>query len=382
MSAAASVPPKGTGGYRPRRRTPPGTAPGTLVSDPTLPSATVRVIRYDATTFSENEIEADALRLPEGDDSITWIDVIGVGDADQVTRICEIFGLHRLALEDVVHVHQRPKVEAYDNDLFIVFRMAAPGVPGASEQVSLFMRPGLVLTFQERHGDSFEPVRNRIRQGRGIIRGVGADYLTYALIDAALDHYFPVLEDCDNRLDDLTEDVLRNPRNEIVSDLHQLKRELFNLRQIIWASREMINNLMRDEHSAITASTRTYLRDAYDHCIQLMDMLEMQRDVAASLFDIYLSSLSNRLNEIMKVLTMIATIFIPLGFIASLYGMNFDRASPWNMPELGWRFGYPVSLAVMIATAAGLVWWFRKKGWIGNGKRRRRTIRRAPRPGP
>jgi magnesium transporter len=260
--------------------------------------------------------------------------------------------------------------------------MLGAGSVASSEQVSLFMRPGLVLTFQERPGDSFEPVRNRLRNGRGLICELGADYLSYALIEAALDHYFPVLEDCDNRLDDLTEDVLRNPRNEIVAELHQLKRELFNLRRIVWASREMINNLMRDEHAAITSGTRTYLRDAYDHCIQLMDMLDMQRDVAASLFDIYLSSLSNRVNEIMKVLTMIATIFIPLGFIASLYGVNFDRASPWNMPELGWRFGYPLSLAMMVATVAGMVWWFWRKGWVGGRKPRRRTVTRGPRRGP
>lgn len=383
MSAPEPVTQKGTGGYRPRRRTPPGASPGTLVSDPTSPATQVRVIRYNATTFSDDEIGIDAMRPPpEGDDVITWINVTGVGNAGIIARLGEMFGLHRLALEDVVHVHQRPKVEAYNSDLFIVFRMVTPGAHSASEQVSLFMRPGLVLTFQERPGDSFEPVRNRIRQARGIIRGVGADYLTYALIDAALDHYFPALEESDNRLDELTEDVLRNPRNEVVNELHQLKRELFNLRRIIWSTREMINNLMRDEYNTITAPTRTYLRDAYDHCIQLMDMLEMQRDVAASLFDIYLSSLSNRLNETMKVLTMIATIFIPLGFIASLYGMNFDRASPWNMPELGWRFGYPVALAMMTVTAGGLLWWFHRKGWLGNGKRRRQRVRRAVHPKP
>jgi magnesium transporter len=270
--------------------------------------------------------------------------------------------------------------------LFIVFRLLDRQAREPSEQVSLFLCPGLVITFQERSGDSFDHVRTRLRHGRGLIRTRGADYLTYALLDSVIDHYFPVLEAYDDLLDDLTETVLREPKESIVRDLHRIKRELFNLRRIVWASREMLNNLMRTDVAVMAPETRPYLRDCYDHCVQLMDMLEMQREVTASLFDIYLSSLSNRLNEIMKVLTMIATIFIPLGFIASLYGMNFDtKASPWNMPELHWALGYPFALALMGGTAVGLVFWFRKRGWIGGrrrSERRRHRVRRAPRPTP
>lgn len=373
------------GELRPRRRTAPGSAPGTLVSDPNAPRPKIRLMSFGPGHFAEDEIiGVESLPGRIGKDGINWIDISGLGDAGIITRLGEMFGLHRLALEDVLHVHQRPKVEEYGDQLFVVFRMLDPEGKDPSEQVSLFLRPGLVITFQEKSGDCFDNVRNRIRHGRGQIRAMGADYLTYALLDAVIDHYFPVLEAYDSRLDDMTETVLRRPRETIVRELHLIKRELFNLRRIIWASREMINNLMRADVPVLKSATMPYLRDCYDHCVQLMDMLEMQREVAASLFDIYLSSLSNRLNEIMKVLTMIATIFIPLSFIASLYGMNFDtKASPWNMPELRWAFGYPFSLALMALTAGGLIWWFRKRGWSGNGRRRaprhiKRAVRREP----
>ncbi len=374
------------------RRTAPGAAPGTLVSDPAAPRPRIRVIAYDAGGCTEDEDDAvDVESLPGRvrPGTVTWIDVVGLGDAAVIQRLGELFNLHRLALEDVIHVHQRPKVEDYGDRLFVVFRMVDPSAEEASEQVALFLGKELVITFQERPGDAFEPVRNRLRQGRGVIRNHGADYLTYALLDASIDQMFPALETYDDTLDTLTEDVLRTPDPEIAHHLHVVKRELLNLRRIVWASREMINNLMRGDFTLIRVETRTYLRDCYDHCIQLMDMLEMQREVTASLFDIHLSSLSNRLNEIMKVLTMIATIFIPLGFIAGIYGMNFDpEASPWNMPELDWYFGYPFALSVMAVTAVGLLLWFRRKGWIGRPRWRRiaathvRRLRRGPRPAP
>lgn len=367
---------------RPRRRTAPGAAPGTLIADPNAPRPRIRLMSYSADQFTEDEIiGVESLPARINKDGVNWIDIAGLGDAGVITRLGEMFDLHRLALEDVLHVHQRPKVEEYGDELFIVFRTLDAEAREPSEQVSLFLRPGIVITFQEHAGDPFDHVRNRIRHGRGTIRAMGADYLTYALLDAVIDHYFPVLESYDDQLDDMTETVLREPRETIVRDLHQIKRELFNLRRIIWASREMINNLMRADAPVMKAETRPYLRDCYDHCVQLMDMLEMQREVSASLFDIYLSSLSNRLNEIMKMLTMIATIFIPLSFIASLYGMNFDtKASPWNMPELAWTYGYPFALGLMGATVAVLFFWFRKRGWIGRPKRRARRVRRALRP--
>lgn len=356
---------------RPRRRTAPGAAPGTLVSDPDAPRPRIHLISYGADFFNEDEIRGvESLPARVNKDGVNWINIAGLGDADVIARLGEMFGLHRLALEDVVHVHQRPKVEEYGDQLFLIMREIDIAARERSDQISLFLRKGLVITFQEHHGDCFDQVRNRLRHGRGALRTMGADYLTYTLLDAVIDHYFPALETYDDRLDELTETVLTMPREWIVRDLHDIKRELFGLRRIIWASREMISNLMRVDAPVMTAETRPYLRDCYDHCVQLMDILEMQREVAAGLFDIYLSSLSNRLNEIMKVLTMIATIFIPLGFIASLYGMNFDtKASPWNMPELAWAYGYPFALGLMAATAGGLYYWFRKRGWIGGARR-------------
>ena len=299
--------------FRPERRTQPGAAPGTLVADPGALKPRLHVISYDNDHFKEEDVvgvEALATRIRK--DGVTWIDVVGLGDTGVIARLGEMFTLHRLALEDVIHVHQRPKVEEYAHHLFIVFRMVDPDAEDASEQVSMFLAENCVITFQERPGDAFNPVRERLRHGRGTIRTLGADYLAYALLDASIDQLFPTLEIYDDMLDTLTEVVLRRPDPGIVRDLHRIRRELFSLRRIVWASREMLNNLMRCE-TLIRPDTRTYLRDCYDHTVQLMDMLEMQREVAASLFDIYLSSLSNRLNEIMKVLTLIGTIFLPLG---------------------------------------------------------------------
>ncbi|MFM2129902.1 MAG: magnesium/cobalt transporter CorA [Pseudomonadota bacterium] len=366
---------------RPRRRTPPGAAPGTLVADPHAPRPHIRLFSFGPDRFSEDEIVGvESLPARIDKDGVNWIDIAGLGDAEVIRRLGEMFGLHRLALEDVLHVHQRPKVEEYGDQLFVVFRTLDLKAREPSEQVSLFLLPGLVITFQERPGDCFDHVRNRIRHGRGAIRALGADYLTYALLDAVIDHYFPVLEAYDDRLDDLTEMALRFPHESIARDLHRVKRELFNLRRIIWASRELVNNLMRADVPVLQPATLPYLRDCYDHCVQLMDMLEMQHEVASNLFNTYLSSLSQRANEIMKVLTVIATIFIPLSFVASLYGMNFDsKASPWNMPELHWAFGYPAVLALMAAIAGGLLLWFRRRGWIGRGRDRRRPVRRGSR---
>lgn len=355
------------------RRSLPGDAPGTLIADPDAPKPHIHLIAYDGEKFVEEEdVSIDDLKAHVNKGTVAWVDVVGLGDVDVIRQLGEMFHLHRLALEDVIHVHQRPKVEDYGERLFIVFRMVDPEAKEASEQVSLFLGDGLVLTFQERPGDVFAPVRNRLRQGRGVIRTQGADYLAYALLDASIDQMFPVLEAYDDILDDMTEEVLRRPDAGIVRDLHRIKQELLNLRRIVWASREMLNSMMRGDCPLITHETHTYLRDCYDHCIQLLDMVEIQREMTASLFDVYLSSLSNRLNEVMKVLTIIATVFIPLSFITGLYGMNFDPSvSPWNMPELKWYFGYPMALGLMATVAGGLVLWFRRQGWIGRPKRHR-----------
>jgi magnesium transporter len=349
------------------KRAAPGASPGTLIPDPNAAETRISAICYGA----ENIAEAQNCKTTDiadlrGKAPVLWIDVSGLADVTAIEAVGEIFGLHQLALEDVINVHQRPKAEAYESYLFIVFQMLSHGQTTFGEQVSMFIGDGYVLTFQERSGDCFDPVRDRLRRAKGRIRQLGPDYLGYALIDAAIDSYFPILETLGEEIEALEDDVVANPKPILVDRLHRIKRELLALRRAVWPTREMLNTLIRDELPQISETTRPYLRDCYDHAIQLMDIVETYREIASSLLDVYLSSLSARMNEVMKVLTIIATIFIPLGFVASLYGMNFDRASPLNMPELGWRFGYPFALAVMMAMAVGLIWFFRRRGWIGS----------------
>jgi magnesium transporter len=314
-------------------------------------------------------------RLP-----VTWVNIDGLGDLNTIRRVGEIFGLHRLALEDVNTSQQRPKVEEYDEHTFIVIRMPEAPDPEArfdSEQVSIFLGTNYVLTFQERVGrDCFDPVRERLRTGRGRLRQSGGDYLAYTLIDAVIDAYFPVLERIGEEVETLEDELAEDPDASLVARVHEVKRDLLTLRRVVWPMRETVNALIRDPTPHITTTTQIYLRDCYDHAITLLDIVEVYRDIASGLHDLYLSSMSTRLNEIMKVLTIIATIFIPLGFIASLYGMNFATdTSPLNMPELHWYYGYPFALALMAAVAGGLLFYFWRSGWIG-GRRRRRSQRR------
>jgi magnesium transporter len=234
-----------------------------------------------------------------------------------------------------------------------------------TEQVSLFLGPGWVLSFQERPGDPFEPVRQRIRVARGRIRGAAADYLFYALIDAVVDNFYPLLEEFGARLELLEEAVIDDPREELVGVIHAARRDALALRHAIWPMREAMGQLYRDESSLISDETRIYLRDAYDHTIQVIDLLENYREMASALLDVYLSSVSHRMNEVMKVLTIIATIFIPLTFIAGIYGMNFDPdASPLSMPELGWYWGYPAVWTLMVVVALALAVYFKRRRWL------------------
>jgi magnesium transporter len=350
-----------------RRRSPVGAAPGTLVSYPEAPVPVIRAIGYDANRLEEFEIDsAEDLRDLRTRFPTLWVNIDGVGRADVVEQIGDIFGLHRLALEDVINVHQRSKLEEYPTHLYVVARMA--GVNGDrldTEQVSLFLGDGFVVTFQERPGDSLEPVRARLRGGRGRIRVAGADYLAYALIDAIIDGYYPVLEVYGDWIESLETEVIERPRDEIVGVIHDARRDVLALRHAIWPMREAVAILYREPIDRISDDTRLYLRDAYDHTVQIIDLLENYRELASALLDVYLSSISNRMNEVMKVLTIIATIFIPLTFIAGIYGMNFSpESSPWNMPELHWYWGYPVTLGVMLVVAIGLVFYFRHKRWI------------------
>jgi len=349
-----------------KRRAPPGTAPGTLVADPAASQPKISVIAYGPDDFEEIEIgDMDELTPLIGKYAVTWIDVIGLGNLDLIRRLGEIFELHGLALEDVVNLHQRPKLEEYADHAFIVTRMVADGPSPTIEQVSLFLGENFLLTFQERPGDCFEPVRSRLRSGRGQIRSRRADYLAYSLLDAVIDGYFPVLEALGERLEVLEDRVIARPADMEAAEIHEIKRELLILRRAIWPQREMVNALTREALPYVTEQTRLYLRDCYDHTFQLMDIVETYREIATGLVDVYLSSVSTRLNEIMKVLTIIATIFIPLSFVTGIYGMNFDRAaSPWNMPELAWYWGYPAVMGLMAALAVAMLYYFFRKGWI------------------
>jgi magnesium transporter len=349
-----------------RRRAPAGTAPGTLTSHPDAAPPVIRVMGYGPDGFEELEVAtADELAALRGRWPVLWVNVDGVGDAGSIAAIGEIFTLHRLALEDVINVHQRPKVEEYADYLFAVTRMASLEERVDTEQISLFLGEGWVVTFQERAGDCWDLVRERLRLGRGRIRTEGPDYLFYALMDAVVDHFYPILEEFAARIEVLEEEVIEAPRKELVPAIHAARRDLIALRHTMWPMRDAVGQLYRDESRFITQGTRLYLRDSYDHTIQIIDLLENFREMASALMEVYLSSINQRMNEVMKVLTIIATIFIPLTFIAGIYGMNFDPdASPWNMPELGWYWGYPAIMLVMLSIALGLLGFFRWKGWF------------------
>ena len=348
------------------RRTSPGAPPGSLVVDPHAPLPIIRVIAYGSEAVHEELVE-DVSRIGSylGRQPVTWVNVDGLGDAAVIRKLGEIFGIHRLALEDIINSHQRAKVDQYDNHLFVVGRMVEMADHVETEQLSLFLGKSYVLTFQERVGDAFDPVRERIRKAGGRVRNAGPDYLAYALIDAFIDNYFPVLEKYGERLESIEEDVLSRPEPVLVSRMHEVKRDLLTLRRAIWPLRETVNSLVREPSPFISDETRVYFRDCYDHTIQIIDLLENYRDVASGLMEVYLSSVSNRLNEIMKILTMFTAFFIPLSLIAGIYGMNFNTArSPFNMPELNWYLGYPFVLGLMATVALGMVTFFRRKGWL------------------
>jgi magnesium transporter len=342
-------------------RPPPGSAPGTIIADPNAPHPVIRVIAYSPTEIVERRI-TDVGEVTEilGRYPVTWVNIDGLGDIGVLRQCGEIFGLHRLALEDVAHTHQRPKVEEYDEHTFIVLRMPQPGTERfESDQISIFLGSNYVLTFQEREGDCWDPIRGRLRTARGRLRHTGADYLAYALIDSLIDAYFPILEATGEEVERLEDELAEHTDVRLVARIHEVKRDLLGLRRLIWPLREMINNLIRDRSPRITEATQVYFRDCYDHAITLLDIVETYRDIAAGLHDLYLSSMSNRLNEVIKVLTIISTIFIPLSFIASVYGMNFDF-----MPELKWKWGYLFALGLMAGTAALLLSYFWRKGWF------------------
>lgn len=351
---------------RRKRWHPPGTAPGTLAAHGEAGDVPVRItlFRYDPERFEERILRAEEIAaLPPPGDGVVWLEICGLSDPGVVRAVGEKYGFHPLALEDVLNVPQRPKIERYEDHLLIVLREVR--YPEPPEQVSVFLKEGVVVSFQERPGDAFDRIRDRLRNMKGQIRALGADFLAYALCDAVIDAFFPTLEKLGDDLEELEERVVASPSPPVFHEIRRAKQHLLDVRRAVWPARDAMNELLREETPLIRPGTRPYLRDCYDHAIQLMDMAETFREMAAGLVDEYMSSMSNRMNEIMKVLTVIATIFIPLTFVAGLYGMNFDtKASPYNMPELGWRYGYPAALLVMAVVAAGMLYYFRKKKWF------------------
>jgi magnesium transporter len=328
----------------------------------------ITVIDYDQKDFQESTLKdiAQCFTYKETD-SVTWININGIHDVSIVEKVGSAFDLHSLVLEDIVNTGQRPKLENAERYIHIVLKMLMVDKDSEiiSEQVSLILGPNYVISFQERAGDVFEFVRTRIRSNKGRVRKSGADYLAYCLIDAIVDNYYAILENFSDKIEGMQEVLVSNPTPKTLQSIHTLKRDVIHLRKSIWPLREVAAGLERNESALIKKSTRIFLRDVYDHTIQVIDTIETFRDMVSGMVDIYLSSISNRMNEVMKVLTIIATIFIPLTFIAGIYGMNFDPSvSPYNMPELSWRYGYFFSLGLMVLAAAGMVVYFKRKKWL------------------
>ena len=343
----------------------PGTLPGTLTGEhPTAPPRIV-VWTFTREKAEEREVatvdEALALVVTPG---VTWIDVDGLLAPAELTKLGARFGLHPLALEDVLHIPQRPKIERYDKHYFVVMRTMRTQADPAQflfeeEQVSMFFGADWVLTLQERAGgDPFGTVREALRQGRGRVREAGADYLGYLLMDAVVDAYFPVIEAMSERMQGLEARTIEEASPEVLVEILGVRHQLLALRRAVWPMREEIGILQRDESPLITPETRTFLRDVYDHAVQALEIVEALRDTVVSMMEVHLSVQNQRLNEVMKVLTVIATLFIPLTFIASIYGMNFQ-----HMPELAWRYGYAYALGLMAVTAIAMLAYFRRRGW-------------------
>jgi len=359
---------------RNQKRKPPGQAPGTVVytGQVKLDDVIIKVHDFDET----ESVSIDIKNIKEIEpylksESKTWIQIQGLHDLDKLQVIWDYFALHPLIREDIVHTSQRAKVEDYGNQIFVVMRMISRdllenGLPKLrNEQISVVLGENYVLSFQETDSAIFDPVLKRIETPNTRLRKFGPDYLAYALIDNIVDHYFYALDDVGEAIDLLEERIIEEHEDTLLQTIHLLRRDLIFFRKAIWPLRDSINSLIRDESPLVSSETKIYIRDVYDHIVQVIDSVENYREMVYSLYDMHMSGLSNKMNEVMKVLTIIATIFIPLTFIAGIYGMNFNAdVSPLNMPELNWYYGYPASLAVMGAMAILMMFYFRKKKWF------------------
>jgi magnesium transporter len=340
-------------------------APGTVASSHEQAEQRIDVIAYSPDKLVEQQLNSlSEISNLLSQHSVVWVNVEGVSQADKIKEIGHLLGLHPLALEDVVNTHQRAKVDEYGDILFIVARMVQ-GPPIVSEQISLFCGPKFVVTFQEDlKGDCLDSVRHRIRQSQSRVRQLGSDYLMYELLDAVIDGYFPVIERYGELVDQLEDAVPDGPDESVLASIHAYRADLLQLRRAVWPFREAVLHLTRSEASLISRETRLYLRDAYDHTIQLMDILEIYRETCADLREFYYNIVTNRTNDIMRVLTVIATLFMPLSFVAGVYGMNFE-----DMPELKWPWGYFLCLLIMATIAVSFLSFFWRRGWIGQPNR-------------
>ncbi len=350
--------------HKPRHSQKAGLPPGSPVF---LGKQRVDDVRISVIDYEDGEVSEATLETPEacrpylGRDSVTWINVAGLHDAELLSELGEILAIHPLVLEDILNTGQRPKFGNHGSYIFCVVKMLYRGKNDGdiiSEQVSFILAKGHLVTFQEVEGDVFGLIRDRIRDGQGRIRKMGCDYLAYALLDAIVDNYFVVLEDIGDRIEALQDQVLARPEPRALHAIHQLKRDMIFMRKNLWPLRELVSNLEHSESDLISKDLTPYLRDLYEHVYQVIDTVETWRDMLSGALDIYMTGVSNRMNEVMKVLTVIATIFIPLTFVAGIYGMNFQ-----HMPELAWRYAYPTVWAIMIAIGLGMALFFKRKKW-------------------
>jgi magnesium transporter len=351
--------------FNKRRSKKAGLPPGTLVhiGKKRVEKSRITIIDYDQTNFQEKEVKSVEECFPFKDTStVTWINIEGIHQIEIIEKIGKHFNLHPLILEDIMNTEQRPKLDDFEDYVFLVMKM--PYFEEKNniikiEQISLVLGPGFIISFQEMEGDVFNPIRERIKSGKGRIRKTGTDYLIYALIDAIVDNYFTILEKIGERIENIEEELVTEPGPKTLHDIHNLKREILFFRKSVWPLRELVSTLERGESNLIKESTRIYLRDVYDHTIQVIDTIETFRDMLSGMLDLYISSIGNKTNEVMRVLTIIATIFIPLTFIAGLYGMNFEY-----MPELKWRWSYPLVLLLIGVIGIFMLFYFRRKKWL------------------
>jgi len=342
-----------------------GMSPGSLIytGDQKVSKVSMSLINYDQNQVLQHTcdtIEDVFANLHES--GVSWLNITGLHDIEIIQKIGEHFNIHALNLEDILNTEQRPKCEIYDDYIYIVMKMISFNPERKDidiEQISILLGENYVISFQEREGDDFDPIRKRLQNARGRHRRYGADYLLYALMDVIIDNYYVILEQIGTEIEELDEKILVEPDKDRMSEIQKFKREILLIRKSIWPLRETVNELQAEDTDLISESISPYLRDLYDHTIQVVETVEIFREMTANIMDLYLSNLSNRMNEVMKVLTIIATIFIPLTFIAGIYGMNFS-----NMPELNWTYGYHLIWGIMLAVGAILIMYFRKKKWL------------------